>query len=283
MGEDLNQFFTKILATKKPPKDTHKVSEKSKLTDIELQIQEYVANNSTLLKDKLPEIIEKYKFTLIGENYVFDCEPIRQEIVKVLPDLKKRGLTHVMVEVPNGKQDFVDNLDYTDKDVANILKKNLSSFISSGVRDIMIMSKLLGLKLVCIDEKPDNSHANNTFWQNKRDGFMFETLQKNIDENSKVLIFIGDGHIHKSPTKTFDGVNYVTRIGTLLNKKYENQVCSVRNVLPNFKFDGLFLSKKSTSPSRISVGKNEIVIIPDDGLVKGDPRITNADYIVTKI
>lgn len=131
------------------------------------------------------------------------------------------------------------------------------------------------------DGRPD-SEKDNAKWQNLRDSKMLDSLNSQIDEKSKVLIFIGSDHVHKRSVKSYsDGE--VRPLGMRLVEQYgDEQVKSIRYVGRRTSFDGLpsFISQTPT-PERISTGQAEVVILPDEGPVKGDPRVSAADFIVT--
>jgi hypothetical protein len=76
----------------------------------------------------------------------------------------------------------------------------------------------------------------------------------------------------------------VKPIGARLVEKHGKEaVASVRYVGRTCHFDNLpgFMSK-TPAPKDISRGE-EVVIIPDSGPVKGDERVSAADYIITVI
>lgn len=74
-------------------------------------------------------------------------------------------------------------------------------------------------------------------------------------------------------------------LGMRLVEQYGNTaVKSIRYVGRTGNFDALpaFMSKSPT-PENISTGNQEVVVIPDDGPVKGDARVSAADFIITVI
>ena len=155
-----------------------------------------------------------------------------------------------------------------------------------GNFDILIMAKLLGLKVVLIDYDDGrvDSMKDNAKYQNERGSQMFSTLKSQIDQKSKVLVFIGNAHVHKKMVEGYaDGK--IKRLGMHLAEEYgDNRVSSVRFVGNKSSFDRLpsFMSK-APSPEKISEGKNEVVILPDVGPIKGDERVSATDYIITTI
>jgi hypothetical protein len=141
----------------------------------------------------------------------------------------------------------------------------------------------LGLKVILIDAKEDLGLQKSVESQNMRDEHMFKTLTSKLDENSKVLIFIGNSHVHKRPFLDYS-VGFVKRLGARLTEQYGDAVKSIRYVGPMDRFDGLlpFESRTPTLQDIFGKGK-EVVIIPDQGPVKGDEKVSAADFIITII
>ena len=84
------------------------------------------------------------------------------------------------------------------------------------------------------------------------------------------------------------------RLGARLSDLYgEDQVKTVRFVNGPSRFDGIFFDgyyyqlkqqlPRAVSPKDITTDGEEVVIIPDEGPIKGDERFTAADYIITII
>lgn len=189
-----------------------------------------------------------------------------------------------------------------------------------GNFDVLIMAKRLGLGVVLIDYddgRPD-SKRDNAQWQNLRDSKMIETINSQTDEDSRILILIGTDHVHKRPVWDVHGYSYeragskkgerIKRLGALLVEQYGvDQVAALRNVQVSGRFDGLFSDNyyfyrtkphdpffdlpsemkavlpRGVSPESISGRKKEVVVLPDQAPVKGDERVSAADYIITVI
>jgi hypothetical protein len=282
--EDDNLFFD----APAQKNETRAEAKKTELTEAERTCQEFVEQNKKQVSEALSRLFENNKFVLVGESHLSESEPLRHEIVKALGELQKEGLTHIALEVNSSSQAIVDNLDFTDPQIRQILKERKVAGIGwgEGNMDILIASKLLGLNVVLIDHddgRPD-SMRDNAQWQNQRDERMVETLRSQIAEDSKVLVFIGSSHVHKQMVEGYsDGK--IKRLGMRLVEEYsQERVASVRYVGRSKSFDNLpgFMSK-TPSPDKISRGKNEVVIIPDQGPVKGDDRVSAADYIITVV
>jgi len=286
--ENKHDLFTdfKHGERKNVPVQTNPEAKKPELTEAEKKCREFVEQNKKQVADALSRLFEKNKFVLVGESHLSESEPVRHEIVKALARLQKEGLTHIALEALLSNQTIVDSLDFTDPQIRQTLKQKKVAGIGwgEGNFDILIAAKLLELKVVLIDYddgRPD-SMRDNAQWQNQRDERMTEALLSQITEDSKVLVFIGSSHVHKKIVEGYaDGK--VKRLGARLAEKFgEESIASIRYVGREQGFDNLpnFMSK-TASPDKISQGKNEIVIIPDQGPVKGDDRVSTADYIIT--
>lgn len=263
-------------------------TKKPELTVTEKACQEFVEQNKEQVADALSKLVKDHRFVLVGESHLSESEPIRHEVVTALGRLQKEGLTHIALEAKSTNQTVVDNLDYSDPQIRQILKTKKVAGVGwgEGNFDILIVAKLLGLKVVLIDHddgRPDSTR-DSALWQNRRDGQMIDALKRQIDDKSRVLVFIGSDHVHKKMVKGYaDGK--VKRLGMRLTEEFgDESVASVRYVGRSSNFDNLpsFMSKAPT-PEKISHGKNEVVIIPDKGPAKGDDRVSAADYIITVV
>lgn len=254
--------------------------------------QEFVEANKSNLVDAVGSFVKNNKFVLFGEYHIQSFEPVRHELEKSLEQLQKDGLTHVVLEISSDRQEKIDSFDYSDPKVLELLKNSgliPLTWTDACVR-ILIKAKQLGLKVILADhpnEGNNRSDLNSGNYQNQRDQHMFNIVNANTDKDSKTLIFIGSDHVHKKSVEKIGNIS-IKRIGSHLEDVYggDGGVVSIRSVNENGNFDDLlsFMSKTVT-PNDLSVpGKNkQVVILPDDGPIKGDPRVTASDYIVTLI
>ncbi|MDA1021694.1 MAG: hypothetical protein O2962_09150, partial [Cyanobacteria bacterium] len=210
-------------------------------------------------------------------------DPMRKEIASSLENLKHQGLTHVGIEIPSSEKARLDGLDYS-KPIAE-LKKEIRH---PEMADVLIAAKRAGLEAVYIDKpKPDGisskDYSKLTFdrqYQNSRDLHMFDTLTSSMGRDDKALVYIGNRHVHENSTEN-NGDGPIDRIGTLLSRKFgNNQVGSIRLVMPAESFDGLFFSKKPTQDD-VMPDHQGFKILPNAGPIKGDSRVTASDYIIT--
>jgi len=294
--DGMNIFNSKDLKeTPRQPKsetvhrDTVTTPGNPELTEQEKECQEFVEANKKTVSEALVGLIKEKQFVLVGEHHLdYECEPIRQEIAVALVKLQQEGLTHIALEASASKQQDVDSLDFGDPKIKQILKEHRvgGAGWGEGNFDILIMAKRLGIKVILIDHNDGraNSARDNAQWQNERDTNMMASIQSQIDDKSKVLVFIGSAHVHKRSVEKFqDG--RVTRLGTRLSEQYgSDTVSSIRHINQGDNFDGLlsFMSKTPTT-EKISKGKKEVVILPDSGPIKGDERVTATDYLITII
>ena len=275
--------------------DAREGGNKLELTDQEKACQEFIESNKMSVSEVLVKLIKDKQFILVGESYLAECEPIRHEIAMVLSTLQGEGLTHIALEGYTEKQAVVDSLDYTYPQVKQILKeKKIDGGWGEGNYEILITAKLLGLKVVLIDFMHDvvidvgdgAVRVGDTGYlptNNQRNTRMMEILESQIDERSKVLVFIGNDHVHKKEVRRMFEIE--KPLGAHLVEKYDNEnVSSVRHVGEDIYFDYLpdFFSK-TTTPKRISAGKKEVVVLPDIRPIKPDERFVAADYVIAVI
>lgn len=253
------------------------------LSPKELEIKEFIKDNKMTVAAGLKKIVGEHKFTLIGERHTAELDPMRKEIASSLEDLKKQGLTHVGLEIPSSEKARLDGLDYS-KPIAE-LKTEIHH---PDMAEVLIAAKRAGLEVVYINKpKPDGisdkDYGELTFdrqYQNSRDWHMFDTLTSSMGRDDKALVYIGNNHVQENSTEnTDDGPIY--RIGTHLSQKFgNNQVGSIRLAVSNKSLDGLRLSKKPTL-DKVMPNHQGFMILPDAGPIKGDPRVTASDYIIT--
>ncbi len=262
--------------------------ELKELNETEKECQEFIEAHKRTVSDALTDLVKEKQFILVGEHHTGECEPIRNELCLALIKLQKAGLTHIALEADAAKQEMVDSFNFSDSEIKQVLKKNQIGGVGwgDGNYDILVMAKQLGIKVILInhdDRRPDNLRGT-AAWQNERELNMVATIEASIDQNSKVLIFIGSGHVHKKSVTSYAD-SKVVNLGERLSEQYgNNAVSSIRHLGQSDNFDGLSPTK-STTPTveRVSNGKREVVILPDSGPIKGDARVTAADYIITVI
>lgn len=288
----------------------------------EQEILDFIESHKQPVAEALTQLIKDNRFVLVGESHLDESEPVRREIAIALAKLQQKGLTHVALEADSANQGIIDDLDFSDPRIKEILKEKRVAGVGwgDGNFDVLITAKRLGLKVILIDYddgRPD-SKRDNPQWQNLRDSRMIETINDRTGEESRVLIFIGNDHIHKKPIWDAHGYSYeragakkgerVERLGSRLAREYgADQVVAIRYIHNSGRFDGLFSDNyyfyrqqphdplfdrpeemkavlpKGVSPENVSGGKQEVVVIPDQGPVKGDERVSAADYIITVI
>lgn len=268
----------------------------------EREIQVFIESHKQPVTEVLTELIRNNRFVLVGESHLGECEPIRKSVADALPRLQQEGLTHVALEANSANQVIVDELNYDDPKIKEVLraKRIVPVGWREGNLDILVTAKKLGLKVVLInynDNRPD-AERDDEWWQNYRELEMLKRISQNMDGESKMLIFIGNDHVHKSVIKniqdkatlnglgriiTFrdvaeytmdidmEGTGRVAPLGMRLTHRFgEENVSSIRYV-PHL------------VPKDVLIPNHEVVIIPDQGPVKGDSRISRADYIITEV
>lgn len=248
--------------------------------------QEFVEANKQTVSEALTSLVRDKQFVLVGEHHLNESEPIREEIVVALVKLQQEGLTHIALEASASKQGAIDSLDFRDPKIKQILQEHKLGGVGwgEGNFDILIMAKRLGIKVILIDHDEGRPASEKAQWENKRDAKMMATIQSQIDDKSKVLVFIGSDHVHKRSVEAFqDG--RVTRLGARLSEQYgSDTVSSIRHIMQGENFDGLITRmSKTPKPKTISKGKNEVVVLPDSGPIMGDERVTATDYLITII
>lgn len=263
--------------------DAIQAEKEKQLSPEETKIKKFINENKMSVSDGLKQMVEKHKFTLVGEHHLPRLDPMRQEIGSSLASLKEKGLTHVGLEIRSTDQQRLDKLDYS-KPIEE-LKKEIRH---PEMAEVLIAAKRAGLKTVYLDKaKPEGISAKNynklsysAPYQNSRDQHMFDQLTGAMGKKDKALIYIGSAHVHESSvSKTNNGK--IHRLGALLNKEHGgDQVGSVRSVLPSSSFDGLIFSD-NPSLDDVMPKHTGFMILPDDGPLMGDPRVTNSDYIIT--
>ncbi len=262
---------------------------------IKTECREFIESNKEKISDALLHLVKDYKFVLVGEGHFPEVEPIRQEIAKCLVELQKTGLTNIVLELDIRDQDIIDNLDYSDPNIKDVLKSKIKApGWFDGNFDILIEAKRTGLKVQLIDctykelpGYPKTGHrGNTTLVNNSRDEKMFSNIKLKTHEDSKTLVFIGSRHVHKKIIeKNIKKNKEVKRLGTHLAEEYgDKEVASVRFVGRSMKFDNLVSARSKTpSPEDLYDKQNEPVILPDKGPIRGDETASAADYIITII
>jgi hypothetical protein len=252
------------------------------------QTQKYILSNLKYPADFLPQLLKTKKVILVGEHHFSESEPVRQSIKNSLSRMKKAGLTHVLLERSSSYQKIIDQLDFNRPDIAQELDrlKVLPVGWGKGDIDILVETKRLGLSVFFIDSSKDGDDQHSAAYENMRDAHMMDIIRPQLGNNSKILIFIGNAHVQKKIVEAEGRMSApIERIGSRLAREIGAEaVCSIREVLPEEQFDSLldFMST-SVHPMDIKTGLNKTVILPDAGPLKGDPRVSAADYIITEI
>lgn len=264
------------------------------------RIKEYILEHKMSINDGLISALEGRQFLLVGEYHTNNLNDIRLEIVKSLPLLKEKGLTHIGLELRNEIQEVIDSLDYTSPTIKDDLLSIPNMY--ENIIDILIQSKLLGLKVVCLDDgdsvdklyrvwdlNPNDYRFFNTKKYEKlrnlegkidsrRDISMFSTIHNKISEINKMLIFIGNNHVHKKCVEVI-GNKPIVRIGTLLTDNYGNdKVACIRYCKLS---DSIRGTKNDALRYQNFLSNNQIpIMLPDSGPLEGDFRYYAADYLM---
>lgn len=253
----------------------------------EINIIEFIRKNKKNPTDIFRQLIKDKKIILVGEYHLKESEPIKDSVASSLLELQEQGLTHIGLEMDSRFQSQIDKLDYFSPNIKDQLKQFTPIGYTDGNLNVLVMAKQLGLNVVLVnydDDRPE-SQKNNANYQNKRDEHMTNLLMGSLDKKSKCLVLIGSRHVHKSIVENVaDGP--IKRLGTRLSEKFGNdQVVSIRALNHSSHFDGL-LSFTSKTPSVEDISpkeEGEVVVLPDSGPIKGNPRVTKSDFIITTI
>jgi hypothetical protein len=103
---------------------------------------------------------------------------------------------------------------------------------------------------------------------------MFNFLESEVSfSTEKVLIYCDNNHVQK---RIVDRAGPVKRLGMHLAEQFGDDVVkSVRFLYKDCTFNGLGLAVKDVLPHL-----NDVIILPDDGPIKGDTQVTATDYVV---
>lgn len=261
---------------------------------IEIEVINWINQNKKTPSEIFVELVKEKKILLVGESHLNEYEPIRDAVAASLLELQEQGLTHVALEMDSRKQVEVDSLNYSSPDIRQQLEKIAPIGWGDGNIDILIMAKQLGLQVLLInytDDRPD-SKTNNAYYQNHRDKHMTDIITSNMDQNSKCLVFIGSRHVHKSVVEKERVISEkgkhlgVKRLGARLSEHFGKQnISSIRALNRTANFDGLlsFMSNSLKVEDVSKSGIGEVVVLPDSGPIKGDPRVTDTDFVITTI
>lgn len=267
-------------------KDVETVSTLRKNQQI-TEMRSFIAENGMAVLVALSKFLRNSQFVLLGDNHSSSVETnaMRNSVTKSLERLKIEGLTYLALELPANLQGLINELDCSTPSSRILAVGKLIEVIPLELIEMLIEAKRVGLNILCIDDSDPNLHngplANTAYAQNTRDETMFQVLSANVKPTDKVLIFIGSAHVHKKSVESYhDG--RVMRLGTRLVEQYENQsVISIRHVLSTSYFDASLGFRTDAVKARETfTGTNKMMIIPDKGPLKGDPRVSAADYII---
>lgn len=248
------------------------------LSEKENESRNFIESNQQTVLATLTQLIKEKKFILVGEIHSSECAQLGAEVAKTLSSLKREGLTHVALETDSMFQGTIDSANYSGNDF-EIMRDLKSNGVGNGWEDyhfnILITAKRLGIKIVLIDyhdltEADTTDYAKYVQVQNERDAHMTETLSANLDEKSKVLVYIGTDHVER-----IEGGD-VKRLYSHLSERYgKDQISSIRHVGQDDSFD---CTHDGSTPNQIYSRKLGItpVIVPDTGPFKGN---RNTDFI----
>ena len=276
--------------------------------------QEYVSNHKVTVAGALGrELKSGSRYVLIGEHHLDELEGQRRAVAASLVTLKEAGLTHVGIETDRSFQDALDTLNIDVDDPERAVEKCLKGIHGRGHAAIVVEAKKLRLRILCIDhtkelDKHHKKYAGAGYIRNpdrsyeavpypdgyyrelagislRRDEVILKNVEDQLPSDGKILIYIGQAHVHEKPKEIIANVS-ISRIGTLLAKKYgEKAVVSVRDVLSKragFDSEQSYFSR--TAPmSKVLTKKeldDEVFMLPDTGPVRGSPRETQTDYLI---
>ncbi len=240
------------------------------------------------LAQGLIDILRSSKIILIGDAHTPAGERLRTDIASTLPQLSAEGgITSVAVELDSIHQQRVDDLEADNPDLESAISDIAPAGWYPGNIAFLVAAKRLGLKIICIDltnRQKNSLSKNNTMWQNMRNSHMFQSLEKTITEDDKILVLVGADHIHRQIVERGVGLESIRPLGMRLTEKYGDSL--IRSVRPAYReggghFDNLlpFMSKTPTIAEVINKD-DPITIVPDQGPVKGDSRVSATDYVV---
>jgi hypothetical protein len=150
------------------------------IDEIRNQIKSVASHDA---ESRLMSLVDNHKVVCLGETHSPGKNWFRLFGAEVMPDLKRHGVTHLALELPESKQVQLDEfmnsgkLDYQeDADYVGLMKS----------------AKECGIKLIAADS---GDHLD-------RDQHMADTIQKILsdDRTNKVVFWVGAGHAaHNSP------------------------------------------------------------------------------------
>lgn len=256
------------------------------------QIRNYIIRNKSQPYDVFSKAIKERDILLVGD--VHDQIWIEKLVKNSLSKLQKEGLTHIVLEIHSKHQEFVDSLNYKNKDVEIALTNKIcirDNLIYVPRFDVLIEAKKLGLNVICADcfrseydsvypyfsSKLDQWELDRDNWREQKN---FERIKNQFKQLSppKTLIFYGTAHVPKSAYMRSSGGNFVT-LGKYLSDQYGIQnIVSFRCLPAN---DYLDESINSNGLPKLKL-KNIIIVeepflIPDN---KSINRFIGIDYII---
>lgn len=264
------------------------------------EAKEFARKNRMTVQEGLQKALSKAKFVLLGERHLGEYGSVSQAIVDSLAFLKKEaGLTHIALEIGRDKQAAMDRLSADDPKLREKIKSLGGPNWREGQTEVVVKALQLGLKIICIDvhtasrPKDDNIAAGATF-QNYRDEEMAKLLKSQIKGSDKVLVLIGNAHVHKKVVERGLSRNYkgdelipdtdqprdIKRLGArLVDDHGKEKVISIRSCMRISKIDARIFLSDAPAAGDIVEGSDP-VILPDTGPVKGSEKFTASDFII---
>lgn len=263
------------------------------------EAKEFARKNRMTVQEGLRKMFSKARFVLVGEHHLREYDSASKAIADSLPFLKKEGLTHVAIEVSRDKQTAIDRLSPADPGLRDKVKEILKNTgFHEGDIEVVVKAIQAGLKVICLDisdakrlKTPDTRTG--AIFENNRDAEQAKLLKSLLKDSDKVLVCIGCAHVHKKVVEKDYSRNYrpddlispddelmdIKRLGTRLVEDHGSEkVIAVRSCMRDFDIDGGILGDAPNAGDIVE--GSEPVILPDDGPVQGDKRVTASDFII---
>lgn len=246
------------------------------------QVRRWVELNSRSLALALSEAVKDHSIVLVGDRHIDRADSLRHSVAAQLPKLKLAGLQTVAVELNESLQARVDQLhgDF------EMIRQQVKSFAPvgwfEGNCEIVAMAKALSLKVLCIDawESQVGPKSETAHWYNSRESAITKALSTQINKDEKVLVVIGDDHVHKMEVKSYDDGKIIP-LGQRLSRDFGvDHVISFRICESKSTFDGLFFSSAAKVADLLPTTYELPLVLPNKGPARGDPRVANSDHVI---
>jgi len=138
------------------------------------------------------DLVEKNRVIIFGEYHDDKNNPSRDWVAKHMEELKKKGITHIALEVNATYQPVFD--DFLKTGVLDFKKFGLDPLkFPDNYMAVIEAARKNGMKIVCTDDD---------YWETEkakkvgRDGFMADKVAEVLkaDKNAKVFFLVGQGH-----------------------------------------------------------------------------------------